>query len=75
MSPARPCFGLPGNPVAALLTLLLVVQPALRRLAGFTVTPPLRLPVVCGFDVRKKVGRREFVRVKLTVATTVRWWR
>ncbi|GIL41713.1 gephyrin-like molybdotransferase Glp [Roseiterribacter gracilis] len=60
-----PCFGLPGNPVAALLTLLLVVQPALQRLGGFTVTPPLRVPVTCGFDIRKKVGRREFVRVNL----------
>jgi molybdopterin molybdotransferase len=60
-----PCFGLPGNPVAALLTLLLVVQPALQRLGGFTATAPLRVPVVCDFGVRKKLGRREFLRVQL----------
>ncbi|MDB5367563.1 MAG: molybdopterin molybdenumtransferase MoeA [Rhodospirillales bacterium] len=61
-----PCFGLPGNPVSALLTLLLVVQPALLRLAGFAAPPPRRVPVIAGFDGRKKPGRREFVRVNLT---------
>jgi molybdopterin molybdotransferase len=62
---AAPFFGLPGNPVAALLTLLLVVRPALQQLGGYTVGPPLRVPVVASFDWKKKRGRREFLRAHL----------
>ncbi|WP_375458111.1 gephyrin-like molybdotransferase Glp [uncultured Enterovirga sp.] len=60
-----PLVGLPGNPVAAYVTLLFVVRPLLARLAGESYAPPLGLPVRAAFRYGKKAGRREFVRVTL----------
>jgi molybdopterin molybdotransferase len=43
-----------------------VVRPLLLRLAGAEAAPLLALPVRAAFGYRKKAGRREYVRVKLT---------
>ena len=58
-------FGLPGNPVAAFVCLLIFARPALSQLAGagFTRPEPLMLPAA--FDKRKKPGRREYLRARL----------
>jgi molybdopterin molybdotransferase len=58
-----PFVGLPGNPVAAMVTFLAVARPLLQRLAGATVAEPRRYAVRAAFDYRKKSDRREFVRV------------
>ena len=58
-------FGLPGNPVSALVCFYLYVRPALRRLHGHR---RLHLPVVeatLATGVRKTPGLTEFVRVRL----------
>ncbi len=60
-----PFIGLPGNPVAVLVTFLRVAQPLILRLAGATVTEPRHYPVRADFDYRKKRDRREYVRVTL----------
>ncbi|KQO42978.1 molybdopterin molybdotransferase MoeA [Methylobacterium sp. Leaf85] len=60
-----PFVGLPGNPVAAYVTLLFVVRPLLARLGGERLDAPLAIPVRSTFAYRKKAGRREFVRVGL----------
>jgi molybdopterin molybdotransferase len=60
--------GLPGNPVASFVTFARVVRPLLLRLAGATPEPLVPLPVRLAFAYRKKEGRREYVRVKLTRA-------
>lgn len=60
-----PLLGLPGNPVAALVTLATVGQPLLDSLSGATDAPPLRFNVTSDFAYRKKSGRREYVRVQL----------
>ncbi len=60
-----PLLGLPGNPVAALVTLATVGQPLLDRLSGAIDAPPLRFHVTSDFAYRKKSGRREYVRVQL----------
>lgn len=60
-----PLLGLPGNPVAALVTLAALGQPLLDRLAGAIYTPPLRFAVPSGFAYRKKTGRREYLRVQI----------
>ncbi len=58
-----PLVGLPGNPVAALVTFSVVARPLFDRLAGATYLPPPRLLAEAAFGYRKKVGRVEFVRV------------
>ncbi len=57
--------GLPGNPVAVFVTFVKVVRPLLLRLAGAAPQPLVALPVRAGFAYRKKLGRREYVRVSL----------
>jgi molybdopterin molybdotransferase len=58
--------GLPGNPVAVFVTFARIVRPLLLRLAGALPEPLTALPVRAGFAYRKKEGRREYVRVRLT---------
>jgi molybdopterin molybdotransferase len=60
--------GLPGNPVAAFITFVRVVRPLLFCLAGALPEPMIALPVRAGFAYRKKLGRREYVRVTLARA-------
>jgi molybdopterin molybdotransferase len=57
--------GLPGNPVAAMVTFLRVARPLLLRLAGRRDVEPARFSVRAGFSARKKEGRREWLRVRL----------
>ena len=56
-------FGLPGNPVAVMVTFYQFVQDALLKLMGVTPLPlrPL-LPARSEATIRKQTGRREFVR-------------
>lgn len=60
-----PLLGLPGNPVAALVTFAALGRPLFDRLAGATYQPPPRLLAEAGFAYRKKEGRIEYVRVTL----------
>ncbi len=72
MQPGRPIavgrigsthfFGLPGNPVACMLTFHLFVRPALWKLAGRRELFGPRFHAVALEPMRKKVGRREFKR-------------
>ena len=62
---ATPLAGLPGNPVAALLTFALVARPMIEALSGTEPHIARRFRVMSAFDYRKKAGRREFVRVSL----------
>ncbi|TQF82543.1 molybdopterin molybdotransferase MoeA [Elioraea sp. Yellowstone] len=57
--------GLPGNPVAVVVTFVHIVRPLALLLAGGAAPPPLRFPVRAGFRYRKKAGRREYVRASL----------
>lgn len=59
-------LGLPGNPVAVFVCFLIYVRPVLTRLAGGAWPEPHRFPLPAAFTQRKKVGRREFWRAKLT---------
>jgi molybdopterin molybdotransferase len=61
-----PIIGLPGNPVAVMVTFLVVARPLLLRLSGATDIAPMHYRVRAGFDYRKKVDRREYVRARLT---------
>ena len=55
-------FGLPGNPVSTMVTYYQFVQPALRRLMGEDVHPPLQFKVTCVTALNKSPGRMEFQR-------------
>jgi molybdopterin molybdotransferase len=60
-----PVFGLPGNPVAVMVTFLAFVRPALQRLMG---TTPSALPVLrakASADIRKRGGRTEYQRASI----------
>ncbi len=55
-------FGLPGNPVSTLATFYQFVQPALRRVAGEVIAPPVLLKAVCAEPLKKTPGRTDFQR-------------
>jgi molybdopterin molybdotransferase len=72
MQPGRPLavgrigrahfFGLPGNPVASMLTFMLFVRPALFKLAGRRRIFPETWQARAAEPMRKRTGRREFKR-------------
>jgi molybdopterin molybdotransferase len=88
MKPGRPLafghigncvfFGLPGNPVSAMVTFYQFVLPALQQLAGQQPQEPLTIELPCATPIRKSPGRMEFQRGiihtdengRLTVSTT-----
>ncbi|AHE97253.1 molybdopterin molybdotransferase MoeA [Thioalkalivibrio paradoxus] len=55
-------FGLPGNPVAAMVTFIRFVRPALHRIAGQGPEEPLTFEVPCLDALHKAPGRSEFQR-------------
>lgn len=57
-----PFFGLPGNPVAAMVTFLQFVAPVLRRLQGCQTPEPCRLTALAGSDLPSRKGRVDFLR-------------
>jgi molybdopterin molybdotransferase len=61
-------FGLPGNPVAVMVTFYEFVQPALRRMMGQQGLRPARFRVPCRSRLKKRPGRMEFQRGLLQVA-------
>ncbi|MEO0487109.1 MAG: gephyrin-like molybdotransferase Glp [Pseudomonadota bacterium] len=60
-----PVFGLPGNPVAALVCTLIFARPALAQLSGADWAAPAGFDVPAAFSKRKKAGRREYLRARL----------
>ena len=72
MRPARPMavgrfghtilFGLPGNPVAVMVTFLAFVRPALLRMMGCAADAPVLLKAHSAEAIRKKPGRTEYQR-------------
>lgn len=55
-------FGLPGNPVAVMVTFLAFVRPALLRMMGASATAPVLLQARSAEAIRKKPGRTEYQR-------------
>jgi molybdopterin molybdotransferase len=60
-----PFLGLPGNPVAVMVTFLALARPLLLRLSGAAVAEPRSFSVRAGFAYKKKAERREYVRARL----------
>ena len=55
-------FGLPGNPVAVMVTFLAFVRPALLRMMGARPEPQVLLRAHSDEAIRKKPGRTEYQR-------------
>jgi molybdopterin molybdotransferase len=55
-------FGLPGNPVSAMVTFDQLVQPALAKLAGQQFERPLQLQAIASEPLKKAPGRLDFQR-------------
>jgi molybdopterin molybdotransferase len=55
-------FGLPGNPIAVLVTYEQFVKPALLQLAGAQPSSPLKLRARCETRLYKSPGRQEYQR-------------
>lgn len=55
-------FGLPGNPVAVVVTFQQIVASALRQLSGAPFAKPLRLTATCTTALKKSPGRQEYQR-------------
>ena len=59
-------FGLPGNPVSALVGCLLFVRPALLALQGHPAPAPPFRPGLLAVDIRQSPERDDFVRARTT---------
>jgi molybdopterin molybdotransferase len=60
-----PVFGLPGNPVAAMVCTLIFARPAMALLAGAGWQEPQGFDMPAAFEKRKKAGRREYLRARV----------
>jgi molybdopterin molybdotransferase len=66
-------FGLPGNPVAVMVTFYAFVRDALLAMAGATPQPLPLLRAVSTNALRKKPGRTEYQRGIVSQASDGRW--
>ncbi|HCG5568534.1 TPA: bifunctional molybdopterin-guanine dinucleotide biosynthesis adaptor protein MobB/molybdopterin molybdotransferase MoeA [Vibrio parahaemolyticus] len=74
----KPFFGLPGNPVAVMVSFINFVEPALRKMQGEQGWKPLKVNAISTENLRSRQGRTEFSRGiyelddtgRLTVRTT-----
>ncbi len=72
MKPGRPLtfgtyhnswfFGLPGNPVAVMVTFMQFVQPAVNYLASGSIKPTLTIKASSQQAIKKRPGRTEYIR-------------
>ncbi len=60
-----PVFGLPGNPVAALVCALVFARPAMGLLSGAGWSVPQGFELPAAFTKNKKPGRREYLRARV----------
>ena len=63
-------IGLPGNPVSAFVTFLLLARPFLLRRMGMPDTGLRAINAIAGFDLPRPDRRREFLRVRFDPASS-----
>ncbi len=64
----RPVFGLPGNPVSAMVTFELFVRPALRKMMGHSVLDRPRILARASGPIANPGARRGYLRVAVSPA-------
>ena len=63
-----PVFGLPGNPVSAMVSFELLVRPAGRRMGGHRHLHHLTVPATVDGDIRRRPdGKTHYIRSVLTI--------
>jgi molybdopterin molybdotransferase len=82
MKPGRPMavaekdgqmiFCLPGNPVAAFVCFKLLVAPVIDMLSGRVPRDLLKVRLAAGFEHKKRAGRAEYLRARLSTDDTGR---
>jgi molybdopterin molybdotransferase len=72
-APPAILFGLPGNPVAVMVTFYAFVRDALLRMSGATPEPLPLLRAACATPLRKKPGRTEYQRGIVDRGADGRW--
>jgi molybdopterin molybdotransferase len=73
-SSLTPVFGLPGNPVSAMVSFELFVRPGVRRIAGHRVLHRVALPAVTDVGLpRTSDGKIHFVRAAVRLEEDGRW--
>jgi molybdopterin molybdotransferase len=60
-----PFIGLPGNPVSAFVTFVLLVRPLLFKRQGRAINQPLALPMRANFDLPNPRKRCEYLRGRM----------
>ncbi len=66
-------FGLPGNPVSAFVTFVLIARPALLRMMGNAAPGATGYPLAAGFSRPPTGARQEYLRVTLTPGDDGEW--
>ncbi len=66
-------FGLPGNPVAVMVTFYQIVREALLAMSGANAAVPLQFAAVTRVPIDKRAGRTEFLRGIAMRDTTGQW--
>ncbi|MDH3297182.1 MAG: molybdopterin molybdotransferase MoeA [Gemmatimonadota bacterium] len=64
----RPFWGLPGNPVSAMVTFEMFVRPALRKMAGHATIGRSRIRARAGHDISSPEDLTHLYRVRLSRA-------
>ena len=77
MKPGKPCvfgkkdntlfFGLPGNPVSAMISFIQFVRPAILKMMGANNTEKPFVNAIIKEDIKKKTGRTNFIRGHFTI--------
>ncbi len=65
--PSSVFFGLPGNPVSAMVTLYQLAVPAMLTMGGLKVKPAIRFNAIAIDKLKKAVGRTDFQRASYSV--------
>ncbi len=63
----KPFIGLPGNPVAAIVTFLMLITDYLKQLSGNKYLENIERFLPANFTMKKKVGRTEWLRGSIKI--------
>jgi molybdopterin molybdotransferase len=69
----KPIFGLPGNPVSAMVIFDLIVSPTISALLGATAQPKQQVQARLARNIASSAGREDYVQVRLEERNGEMW--